>query len=78
MKKCDRIISLVRKWNPIYLKKSHKFVIEVPTTVAEALELNKKILIIIGMMAYPVRLIMRELLLMSSLMDIMRPLETNF
>ena len=42
LKKRDRIISLVRKRKQIYLKKNHKFGIEVPTTVAEALELYKK------------------------------------
>ena len=42
LNKPDRIISVVRKRNPRYLKKTHKFRIEVPTTVAEALELDKK------------------------------------
>ena len=42
LKKRDHIISLVIKRNPIYLKKTHKFRIEVTTTVAEALELDKK------------------------------------
>ena len=42
LKKRDRIISLMRKRKPRYLKKTHKFRIEVPTTVAEALELDKK------------------------------------
>ena len=37
LKMRDIIISLVRKSNPIYLKKTHKFRIEVPTTVAESL-----------------------------------------
>ena len=41
-KNCDQIISLVIKRNPRYLKKTHKFGIEVPTTVAEALEIDKK------------------------------------
>ena len=40
--KRDHIISLVRKRNPRYLKKTHKFGIEVTTIVAEALELDKK------------------------------------
>ena len=48
-----------------------------PTTVAEALEIDKKMVILIILMAYPVRLIMRELLFMYSLMDIMRPLDSN-
>ena len=39
LKKRDRIISLVRKRNPRYLKKTHKFGIEVLTTVAEVLVL---------------------------------------
>ena len=36
------IISLVRKRNPRYLKRTHKFGIELPKTVKEALELDKK------------------------------------
>ena len=42
LKNRDRIISLVRKRNPRYLKKTHKFGIEVPITVAEALELDRE------------------------------------
>ena len=42
LKKRDRIIYLVRKRNPRYLKKTYKFRIEAPTTVVEALELDKK------------------------------------
>jgi hypothetical protein len=42
LRKRDRIISLVRKRNPRYLKRTHKFGIELPKTVKEALELNKK------------------------------------
>ncbi len=38
----DSIISLVKKWNPRYLKWTHKFGIELPKTVKEALELDKK------------------------------------
>jgi hypothetical protein len=38
----DRIISLVRKRNPRYFKRTHKFGIELPKTVNEALELDKK------------------------------------
>jgi hypothetical protein len=41
MKK-ERIIYLVRKWNPHYLKWTHKFGIELLKTIKEALELNKK------------------------------------
>ncbi len=33
---------LVRKRNPHYLKKNHKFGIEVPKTIKEALELDKR------------------------------------
>ncbi len=40
--KRDCIISLVRKRNPRYLKWAHKFGIELPKTVNEALELDKK------------------------------------
>ena len=42
LKNRDPIISLVIKRNPRYMKKTNKFGIEVPTTVAEALELDKK------------------------------------
>ncbi len=42
LKKRDRIISLVRKRNPRYLKQTHKFGIELPKTVKEAFELDKK------------------------------------
>ena len=42
LKKRDRIIYLVRKRNPRYLKKTYKFGIEVLTTVVETLELDKK------------------------------------
>ncbi len=40
LRKRDRIISLVRKQNPRYLKRTHKFGIELPKTVNEALELD--------------------------------------
>jgi len=42
LKKRDRIISLVRKRMTRYLKRTHKFGIEVPKTVKEALELDRK------------------------------------
>ncbi len=42
LKKRDRIISLVRKQNPRYLKRTHKFGIDLPKTVKKALELDKK------------------------------------
>ncbi len=42
LRKWDRIISLVKKRNPHYLKRTHKFGIELPKTVNEALELDKK------------------------------------
>ncbi len=42
LRKKDRIISLVRKWNPHYLKRTHKFGVELPKTIKEALELDKK------------------------------------
>jgi hypothetical protein len=41
-RKRDHIISLVRKRNPRYLKQTHKFGIELPKTIKEALELDKK------------------------------------
>jgi hypothetical protein len=43
LKKRDRIISLVCKWTTHYLKQTHKFGIEVPKTVKEALDLDCKI-----------------------------------
>jgi hypothetical protein len=43
LKKLDRIISLVRKRTTHYLKRTHKFGIEVPKTVKEALALDPKI-----------------------------------
>ena len=42
LKKRDRIISLVIKKNRRYLKKTCRFRIEVPITVAEAIELDTK------------------------------------
>ncbi len=42
MKKCDRIISLVWKQMTRYLKRTHKFGIEVPKTVKEAFDLDCK------------------------------------
>ena len=42
LKKRDRIISLVKRRNTRYLKRSHKFGIALPKSVAEALELDKK------------------------------------
>ena len=42
LKKREHIISLVKKQNPRYLKRTHKFGIEMPKTVKEALELDKK------------------------------------
>ncbi len=42
LKKRDRIISLVFKWTTRYIKRTHKFGIEVPKTVKEALALDLK------------------------------------
>jgi hypothetical protein len=42
LKKRDCIISLVRKRNPCYLKRTHKFGTELPKTIKEALTLDKK------------------------------------
>jgi hypothetical protein len=42
LRKRDRIISLVRKRNPCYLKRTHKFGIELPKTNNKALEIDKK------------------------------------
>ena len=42
LKKRDRIIANVRKWQTRYLKRSHKFGIELLKTVAEALTLDAK------------------------------------
>jgi hypothetical protein len=42
LKKYDWIFSLVCKWTTRYLKRTHKFGIEVPKTVKEALALDRK------------------------------------
>ena len=42
LKKRDRIISLVKRRNTRYLKRTHKFGIELPKTAQEALALDKK------------------------------------
>jgi hypothetical protein len=42
LKKRDQINSLVHKWTTRYLKRTHKFGIEVPKTVKEALALDRK------------------------------------
>ncbi len=42
LKKRDQIISLVHKPTTRYLKRTHKFGIEVPKTVKEALALDRK------------------------------------
>ena len=42
LKKRDMIIASVRNWQTRYLTKSHKFGIELPKTVEEALTLDAK------------------------------------
>ena len=42
LKKLDQIISLVRKRIPRYLKRNFKFGIKIPTSVKDALEIDKK------------------------------------
>ena len=42
LKKRDRIIASIRKCQTRYLKKSHKFGIELPKTVENALALDAK------------------------------------
>ena len=42
LKKRDSVISLVKKRQTRYMKKTHKFGIEMPNTVKEAAELDKK------------------------------------
>jgi hypothetical protein len=42
LKKRDQIISLLKKRHPHYLKWTHKFGIEVPRTVREAIDLDRK------------------------------------
>jgi hypothetical protein len=42
LKKRDRIILLVKKRNPGFLKRTHKFGIEVPKTVKDALEIDRR------------------------------------
>ncbi len=41
-KKRDRIILLVKKRNPRFLKKTHKFGIEVPKTIRDALDIDRR------------------------------------
>ena len=41
-KKRDRIILLVEKRNPRFLKRTHKFGIEVPKTIKEPLEIDRR------------------------------------
>jgi hypothetical protein len=42
LKKHDRIISAVARCSTRYLKRTHKFGIEIPRTVKEALELDRQ------------------------------------
>ena len=42
LEKRDRIIASIRKWETRYLKKSHKFGIELPQTVEQAYALDAK------------------------------------
>ena len=42
LKKCDRIISLVKRRNTRYLKKTSKYGIELPKSVADAYLIDKK------------------------------------
>ena len=55
LNKSDTIISLVQKIQTRYLKKTHKFGIELPKTVAETHELEKKTVIHCGPMQFPWR-----------------------
>ena len=40
LKKKDRIVASIREWQTRYLKRSHKFGIELPKTVEQALPLD--------------------------------------
>jgi hypothetical protein len=42
LRKCDQIVSLFRRRTTCYLKRTHKFGIEIPKTVKEALALDRK------------------------------------
>ena len=42
LRKRDRIILLVKRQNVRYLKRTHKFGIEMPKTMTEALEIDRK------------------------------------
>ena len=42
LKKRDRIIASIKKWQTRYLKRSHKFDMELPKTVEQTLVLNAK------------------------------------
>ena len=45
LKKGDRVIAVIRKWQTRYLKKSYKFGIKLPKTVEQALALDAKMAI---------------------------------
>ena len=42
LQKCEHIITLVKKWSAWFLKKTHKFGIEVPRSVKDVNVLEKK------------------------------------
>ena len=42
LKKIDRIIASIRKWHTRYLRKSHKFGIEIPNTLEYIIVLDDK------------------------------------
>ncbi len=50
LKKRNQIISLVRKRIPRYLKQNHKFGIKIPTSMKDALEIDKRMATPIGPM----------------------------
>ena len=58
--KKERIISSIRKWQTRYLKKSHKFGIELPKTVEQTLALDAKNGNTLWADAYPKKLRMSE------------------
>ena len=53
LKKRDRIVASIRKWQTRYLKKRHKFGIELPKTMEQALALDAKNAKPYGRMLYP-------------------------
>ena len=53
LKKRDAIISLVNNRKPKYLKRTHKFGVELPKSVTDAYTIDKKMETLYGLTAFP-------------------------